>query len=234
MYGASFPAPATSVVVTTNAITTSATSVVVSDDAINTSATSIVITGAEAQIAPATEIPPKVRFASDVAPAVDESFRTPPQVRSSTDDAALASDSVSRPSVLGRNPSDAIPAPQDATTAYIPRRFIRSGMDYAPVASDQVTTQFLSAAPKPAPRGDRASTKTSTPRTPSLVGTQGNYWASDVSISMPRPQELPVLLDLGGYAFTAGGITLNITESEVEEVFTAPFFAPEGELVGAI
>ncbi len=55
-------------------------------------------------------------------------------------------------------------------------------------------------------------------------------WASDVPVSMPvpyRPDE-PVVVDMGGFGFTLGGVAHNISEADVEEWMT-PVFAPEGE-----
>ncbi len=58
-------------------------------------------------------------------------------------------------------------------------------------------------------------------------------WASDVKVSMPKPVDAkqPVLVDLGGFGFTAGGLTHNLTDSDVDYLST-PFFAPEGVLPG--
>lgn len=56
-------------------------------------------------------------------------------------------------------------------------------------------------------------------------------WASDVKISMPVPPKVdqPVLIDLGGFGFTAGGLAHNVSKADVEEIFT-PFFTPDGNV----
>lgn len=57
----------------------------------------------------------------------------------------------------------------------------------------------------------------------------GDSWGSDTEASMPEPppKDMPSLVDLGGFSFTAGGISHNLTESEVEEI-AVPTYAPEG------
>lgn len=54
-------------------------------------------------------------------------------------------------------------------------------------------------------------------------------WASDTSVSRPEPvtQALPVLVDMGGFAMTAGGLVHNITRDDIEDIFL-PVYAPEG------
>ena len=55
----------------------------------------------------------------------------------------------------------------------------------------------------------------------------GETWASDTPISRPEPIEMEPLVDFGGFAFTMGGIALNVTSAEIEDIFTPPFM-PEG------
>ena len=52
-------------------------------------------------------------------------------------------------------------------------------------------------------------------------------WAGDGQMSMPGPMPLPPLVDLGGsgFVFTAGGIALNVTAADLEELAT-PLFGP--------
>jgi hypothetical protein len=54
-----------------------------------------------------------------------------------------------------------------------------------------------------------------------------NLWAGDGNISLPNPIPQPALVDLGGsgFVFTAGGIALNVTAGDLEELAT-PRFAP--------
>ena len=54
-----------------------------------------------------------------------------------------------------------------------------------------------------------------------------DVWASDVRISQPDPndQSNPITVDMDGFAFTQTGISHNIPNSEIEDLFT-PFFAP--------
>lgn len=55
-----------------------------------------------------------------------------------------------------------------------------------------------------------------------------DYWGTDTPISMPVPsEERPPLVNLGGFGFSTGGITHDLTEEDREEMFS-PFFAPEG------
>jgi len=53
-------------------------------------------------------------------------------------------------------------------------------------------------------------------------------WSSDVPISRPVvEEERVVVIDFGGFGFTTGGITNNISDVEAEAIFL-PTFAPEG------
>lgn len=58
---------------------------------------------------------------------------------------------------------------------------------------------------------------------------QTTPWSTDTFISQPLPasKEMPVLVSFGGFGFTSGGIAHDVTEAQVEEIFT-PMFAPEG------
>lgn len=60
-----------------------------------------------------------------------------------------------------------------------------------------------------------------------------NAWASDVKVSMPQGVDAnkPVLVDLGGFGFTAGGLAHNLSEADVEFLST-PFFSPDGVVPG--
>lgn len=52
-------------------------------------------------------------------------------------------------------------------------------------------------------------------------------WGADVPISTPEPAPLEVKVDFLGFGFTMGGMAFNVTEAEIEEIFTPPFM-PEG------
>lgn len=53
-------------------------------------------------------------------------------------------------------------------------------------------------------------------------------WSSDTPISRPVVEtERSVVIDFGGFGFTTGGITHNISDVEAEAIFL-PTFAPEG------
>lgn len=53
-----------------------------------------------------------------------------------------------------------------------------------------------------------------------------HHWGSDVPVSRPvANEELPSLVDFGGFGFGEGGLTVNATPQEIEEVFV-PHFAP--------
>lgn len=56
-----------------------------------------------------------------------------------------------------------------------------------------------------------------------------NAWASDVPVSMPQPYrpDMPVLVDMGGFGFTEGGIAHNLSAADAEAM-ALPFFAPDG------
>jgi len=55
-------------------------------------------------------------------------------------------------------------------------------------------------------------------------------WSSNTPISRPVPEtSRKVAVDFGGFGFTTGGITHNITAVEAEAIFL-PTFAPEGFL----
>jgi hypothetical protein len=61
------------------------------------------------------------------------------------------------------------------------------------------------------------------------MSAPGEIWASDTPISRPeaiRP-EAPMLVDLGGFAMTAGGLAHGASADDIEEIFT-PTYAPEG------
>jgi hypothetical protein len=52
-----------------------------------------------------------------------------------------------------------------------------------------------------------------------------NAWASDVRVSQPIAPDNAVLRDLGGFAFTSGGLAHGITEGDIEELFL-PTYSP--------
>lgn len=52
-------------------------------------------------------------------------------------------------------------------------------------------------------------------------------WISDVSPSLPAPPSRPVKVDLGGFAFTTGGIVLPVTDSDVLDLLST-LHAPPG------
>lgn len=53
-------------------------------------------------------------------------------------------------------------------------------------------------------------------------------WSADIPISRPVvEQERSVAVDFGGFGFTTGGITHNLSEVEAEAIFL-PTFAPQG------
>jgi hypothetical protein len=51
-------------------------------------------------------------------------------------------------------------------------------------------------------------------------------WGSDVAVSKPEAPSRPILRDMGGFGFTSGGIAHNITEEQVEEIFSPTFTPP--------
>lgn len=53
----------------------------------------------------------------------------------------------------------------------------------------------------------------------------GNFWGSDVLISMPEPTKHPVLINMGALGMTEFGITHNINRTDLEDYL--PTFAPE-------
>jgi hypothetical protein len=54
-------------------------------------------------------------------------------------------------------------------------------------------------------------------------------WSTNVPVSMPKPVDpaSPVQVDFGGFAFTTKGICHNVSQSDIDEMFT-PFFSPQG------
>lgn len=57
-------------------------------------------------------------------------------------------------------------------------------------------------------------------------------WGTDTPISLPKSSGNKPLVELGaGFAFTAKGLTLNVTEEERDEHYH-PFFLPGGPDVG--
>lgn len=58
---------------------------------------------------------------------------------------------------------------------------------------------------------------------------RGQMWAADTAISRPEPlqPQAPMLVDLGGFAVTSGGLAHALTVDDAEEIFT-PIYAPEG------
>jgi hypothetical protein len=55
-------------------------------------------------------------------------------------------------------------------------------------------------------------------------------WAANTEISQPQGMDpdQPVMVDMGGFGFTTGGITHNITDAERQDLFS-PFYAPQGD-----
>jgi hypothetical protein len=53
-------------------------------------------------------------------------------------------------------------------------------------------------------------------------------WGTDGEISLPTPPKKPILIQLGntGFAFTTGGITHNVTASDIEELATPGWIPP--------
>lgn len=60
-------------------------------------------------------------------------------------------------------------------------------------------------------------------------GDQKETWGADTMPSMPMPTkpDQPILVSMGGFGFTAGGITHDINQDEWEELVT-PLWAPIG------
>lgn len=58
----------------------------------------------------------------------------------------------------------------------------------------------------------------------------GDVWSADVQISQPVPvnDDAPPMVSMGGFAFTAHGLKLNLTEADREEFFS-PYFQPGDE-----
>lgn len=52
-------------------------------------------------------------------------------------------------------------------------------------------------------------------------------WGADGPISQPEAAQEEVLVDFQGFGFTTGGVVFNVTEAELEEIFTPPFM-PQG------
>lgn len=54
-------------------------------------------------------------------------------------------------------------------------------------------------------------------------------WGADAPISKPGPVDVerPVMIKMGGFAFTTGGMVHDVTAEEVEEIFFPPYH-PEG------
>jgi len=45
-----------------------------------------------------------------------------------------------------------------------------------------------------------------------------NRWIADTAPSMPAPPPRPVVVDLGGFCFTTGGIAISVTPSQVADL----------------
>ena len=57
-----------------------------------------------------------------------------------------------------------------------------------------------------------------------------DVWSADTQVSRPDPVDTlnyPVLVEMGGFAMTAGGLVHNLSRDDSEEIF-APTYAPEG------
>jgi len=51
-------------------------------------------------------------------------------------------------------------------------------------------------------------------------------WGADVPISRPAAAPSDVKVDFLGFGFTMGGIAFNVSEAEIEDIYTPPF-APD-------
>jgi len=177
---------------------------------------------------------------TDSADAVVSSFRTtsdgiPEPGDTAADDAMLArftTDSLSVADVAARftrktrTASDFITAPTDAATGTIHNLFIRFGVETLEAPRDAafartIIGDFLPSFEAPGRRLTRIQ--------PGNVPTTrvAQTWSADVEVSKPRPPtDRPVLVDMGGFGFTTGGLAHNLTEEIIEETYS-PSYAPE-------
>lgn len=48
-----------------------------------------------------------------------------------------------------------------------------------------------------------------------------NTWLTDTIPSLPNPPPRPIMVSLGGFIFTTGGIAHNVTSVDKEEIISA-------------
>jgi len=99
-------------------------------------------------------------------------------------------------SLYQRTGSDSIAPPLD-----LPSTVIRAGVPTAPPASRTRVTVY---------RSEEGA-----------MSREPRSWRSDAGVSRPTPPppSRPVLVDFGGFGFTAGGIAPNLSEADMESLF---------------
>lgn len=149
-------------------------------------------------------------------------------VRSGADTASVTDEGVGIARRL-RTAGDTVPTPTDAATYTIHHLLTRTAADTIPEPLDTVISLTRPAA-FTQPTGGEIRFKRVVVNEARSYLTKNNVWSSDVPVSRPVPYEerMPVLVDMGGFGFTAGGIVVNVSEAEEEENFS-PHFAPEGK-----
>ena len=143
-------------------------------------------------------------------------------------DSAGVTDAATRSVFRSFTSGETVPEPTDAATFVIHKFYVRTAEDILPTPRDRVTHRTrLAAFAQPAGSGVRL--KRVLPNEARSYLTKVNTWSADVAISRPVPysEAQPVLVDMGGFGFTTGGIAVNLSEDEEDAAF-GPYFAPQG------
>lgn len=141
-----------------------------------------------------------------------------------------ASEPVGGPASYPRTTSDAAPAVEAvARTVFTGEESdpVLLTVEIPPTPAEPPPTVETPPPPPVPPVINPAEIRTRRRRGPIRQVTDRNVdpWGSDVRVSRPEGVQHPVVKDFGGIAITQGGLEHNLTEEQVEEMFT-PTYSP--------
>lgn len=167
------------------------------------------------------------RDAHDETQALDDAASALGLRARSGSETFTTSDDANKSVTALRGGEETVPEPTDAVTYTYQRFLVREGNEVLSPPIDRVR-HLTKLGFFAQPVGQQARIKRVLPTEPRSNLTKTNPWSSDVPISRPVPynEAQPVMVDLGGFGFTTGGLVVNLSEADDEAIFT-PFYAPQ-------